>query len=41
MARDGVTELPLSHEHRSCAAPTAARIIDAFADVSRHHLTRD
>ena len=40
MTRDGITELPLYHENRSCTAPTAARVFDHFADVQRHHLTR-
>lgn len=41
MVDEGVAELPLYHEDRSCAAPTAARLFDAFADVRRHHLIRD
>ena len=41
MTRDGVAELPLYHEHRSCSAPTAARIFDHFAEIQRHHLTRE
>jgi len=41
MAREQIAELPLYHEDRSCAAPTAARIFDAFAGLRRHHLTRD
>jgi len=41
MAREQIAELPLYHADRSCTAPTAARIFDAFADLRRHHLTRD
>ena len=41
MARDDIRELPLYHEQRACAAPTAARVFDHFAGVQRHHLTRD
>ncbi|MGB0095652.1 MAG: hypothetical protein WBP81_24320, partial [Solirubrobacteraceae bacterium] len=41
MTRDEIHELPLYHEQRSCTAPTAARVFDAFAGVQRHHLTRD
>ena len=41
MTHDEIHELPLYHEQRSCTAPTAARVFDAFAGVQRHHLTRD
>jgi len=41
MTRESVAELPLYHEDRSCTAPTAARVFDHFADIQRHHLTRD
>jgi transposase len=41
MVRDGIAELPLYHEQRACTAPTAARVFEHFADISRHHLTRD
>ncbi len=41
MTRDGITELPLYHENRSCTAPTADRVFDHFADIQRHHLTRE
>jgi len=41
MTREHVTELPLYHEDRACTAPTAARVFDHFADVQRHHLTRE
>jgi len=41
MTREHVTDLPLYHEDRACTAPTAARVFDHFADIQRHHLTRD
>jgi transposase len=41
MTRENIPELALYHEQRACTAPTAARTLDAFADVQRHHLTRD
>jgi len=41
MTSEGVAELPLYHEDRCCTAPTAARIFDHFADIQRHHLTRE
>jgi hypothetical protein len=41
MAGEGIRELALYHEQRACTAPTAARLFDHFADISRHHLTRD
>jgi transposase len=41
MTREEIPELALYHEQRACTAPTAARVYDAFADVQRHHLTRD
>jgi len=41
MRRESITELALYHEDRSCSAPTAARVFDHFADVQRHHLTRE
>ncbi len=41
MTRKGNAELPLYHEDRSCSAPTAARVFDHFADIQRHHLTRN
>jgi hypothetical protein len=41
MTRENVPELPLYHEDRPCNAPTADRVFDHFADVQRHHLTRD
>jgi len=41
MTQERITDLPLYHEDRSCTAPTAARVFNHFADVQRHHLTRD
>ena len=41
MTRETVADLPLYHEDRSCTAPTADRIFDHFANLQRHHLTRD
>jgi transposase len=41
MAREQIRELPLYHEQRACAAPTAARVFEHFAGVQRHHLARD
>jgi len=40
MKRDSVTELPLYPEQRACAQPTAARALELFASLARHHLTR-
>ncbi len=41
MTRHSIDQLPLYHEQRSCKAPTTARIFDAFAGISRHHLIHD
>jgi hypothetical protein len=41
MTHHNTPELALYREQRACTAPTAARVLDAFADVQRHHLTRD
>lgn len=41
MTRRELAELALYPEERSCRAPTAARILELFAGVSRHRLTRD
>jgi transposase len=41
MAREDIAELALYHEGRPSKAPTAARVFDLFADLSRHHLLRD
>jgi transposase len=40
MKRDQITELPLYPEQRACAQPTAARTLELFAGLTRHHLTR-
>ena len=40
MAREQITELPIFPEQRACRAPTAARTLETFAELSRHHLTR-
>jgi transposase len=40
MAREGITELPLYPEQRPCTQPTAARTLELFTDLTRHHLTR-
>jgi transposase len=38
MADRGLPELSLYPEDRGCAAPTAARVLDIFSGLSRHHL---
>jgi hypothetical protein len=38
MRWDGGRQLSLYPEDRSCPAPTAARILDIFASLARHHL---
>jgi len=40
MNRNDVRELPLYHEQRACAAPTAARLYEHFAELQRHQLIR-
>lgn len=40
MARERIDELPLYPEQRACRQPTAARTLELFADLTRHHLTR-
>ena len=40
MADRGLTELSLYPEDRGCAAPTAARVLEIFTGVARHHLVR-
>lgn len=40
MKHDAIAELPLYPEQRACAKPTAARTLELFAGLSRHHLTR-
>jgi hypothetical protein len=41
MARNEIADLPLYHEDRASKAPTAARVYDLFADVTRHQLHRN
>lgn len=41
MTRHAIDQLPLYHEDRACTAPTAARVLDHFAPIQRHHLIRD
>ena len=41
MAKTGLAELSLYPEDRGCTAPTAARVLDIFTGVARHHLLRD
>ena len=36
-----LAELSPYPEDRGCAAPTAARVLDIFTGVARHHLLRD
>jgi len=38
MAERGIGELSLYPEDRGCAAPTAARVLEIFTGLSRHHL---
>ena len=38
MATRGLHELSLYPEDRGCAAPTAARVLEIFTGVARHHL---
>lgn len=38
MAELGLPELSLYPEDRGCAAPTAARVLEIFAGLARHHL---
>jgi transposase len=41
MRRQQVQQLALYPEQRDCRAPTAARVLDLFADTARHRLLRD
>jgi transposase len=41
MTARGLTELSLYPEDRGCAAPTAARVLEIFTGVARHHLIHD
>lgn len=38
MKRESITKLPLYPEERECAAPTADRIFELFANLQRHQL---
>ena len=38
MAEHGITHLSVYPEDRGSAAPTAARILDIFTSLARHHL---
>jgi len=40
MAAAGLRQLSLYPEDRGCAAPTAARVLEIFTGVARHHLLR-
>jgi transposase len=40
MTRERIDELPLYPERRACSQPTAARTLELFTDLTRHHLTR-
>ena len=40
MKHRDIAELPLYPEQRACAQPTAARALEIFAGLARHHLTR-
>ena len=39
MKTAGMKQLSLYPEDRGCAAPTAARVLDIFTGLARHHLT--
>lgn len=41
MTRENITDLPLFPEQRACRAPTTTRTLETFAELTRHHLTRD
>lgn len=41
MSAAGLTGIPLYPELRNCPAPSAARILEIFAGIQRHHLTHD
>jgi transposase len=41
MRARGLRGIPLYPELRSCPAPSAARILEIFDEVERHHLVRD
>ena len=39
MKTTGLNQLSLYPEDRGCAAPTAARVLEIFTGLARHHLT--
>ena len=39
MAKAEARHIPLYPELRACKAPSAARVLDIFTNVSRHHLS--
>jgi len=41
MVKAEARHIPLYPELRACAAPSAARVLEIFANVSRHHLAID
>lgn len=41
MTRENITELALYPEQRACKHPTAARTLETFDNLTRHHLHRD
>lgn len=41
MVKADARDIPLYPELRACAAPSAARVLEIFANVSRHHLSID
>jgi len=41
MAAAGTSQIPLYPELRACTAPSAARILDLFSDLTPHQLRRD
>ena len=41
MANAGTSHIPLYPELRACTAPSAARILELFSDLTRHELRQD
>ncbi len=41
MATSGTSHIPLYPELRACTAPSAARILELFSDLTRHELRHD
>ncbi len=41
MANAGTSHIPLYPELRACTAPSAARILELFSDLTRHQLRHD